>query len=74
MTVPMMRQITSLGYSSGSGYQVVELPYDGHQLSMVILLPDTGEFETFEASLDAPTLEAILGTLAYESVALTMPA
>ncbi len=73
VTVPMMRQTTSLGYASDSGYQVVELPYDGHQLSMVILLPDAGEFEAFEASLDATALEAILDTLTYQEVALTMP-
>jgi serpin B len=73
VAVPMMRQTTSLGYASDSGYQVVELPYDGHELSMVILLPDAGEFEAFEASLDAPTLEAILDTRAYQQVALSMP-
>jgi serpin B len=73
VSVPMMRQTTSLGYAREQGYQVVELPYDGHQLSMVILLPDAGELEAFEASLDAPVLEASLDALSYQSVALAMP-
>jgi len=40
VTVPMMMQSDSFGYAEGAGYQAVELPYDGRELSMVILLPD----------------------------------
>jgi serpin B len=73
VTVPMMRQTESLGYVQGEGYQAVELPYDGRELSMVILLPDAGQFEMFEGSLDAEQVDAILGDVAYRQVALTMP-
>jgi serpin B len=73
VSVPLMHGTSSFGYARGQGYQAVELPYDGHQLSMVILLPDAGEFEAFEATLDAPALETVLDGLAYESVALAMP-
>ncbi|MDD5093552.1 MAG: serpin family protein [Dehalococcoidia bacterium] len=73
VSVPMMRQAESLGYTSGEGYQAVELPYDGHELSMVILLPDTGNFKAFEASLSAESAETILDDLAYRKVALTLP-
>jgi serpin B len=71
--VPMMRQTESLGYAEGPGYQAVELPYDGHELSMVILLPEAGGFEAFEDGLDAGQVESILEGLAYRQVALTMP-
>mgnify|MGYP001148779518 CR=1 FL=1 len=71
--VPMMHQTTSFGYAEGEGYQAVELPYDGQELSMVILLPDAGEFETFEASLTDDWLSATLGRLDRRQVALTMP-
>ena len=37
--VPMMRQTESFGYASGTGYQAVELLYDGSEISMLILLP-----------------------------------
>ena len=73
VTVPMMMQAESLGYAEGDGYQAVELPYDGRELSMVILLPDTGEFEEFEDSLDADMVDTITNDLIYKEVALTMP-
>jgi serpin B len=73
ITVPMMHQTESFGYAEGESYQVVELPYDGHELSMVILLPEAGEFEPFEDSLDAERVNGILRDLAYRQVALTMP-
>ena len=53
VTVPMMKQTESFGYAEGEDYQAVELPYDVNELSMVILLPESGEFSTFESSLDS---------------------
>jgi serpin B len=73
VTVPMMRQNESLGYAEGAGYQVVELPYDGQEMSMVILLPAKGQFQAFESALDAARVEAILQELAPGQVALTVP-
>jgi len=73
VTVPMMRQTKSFGYAQGDGYQVVELPYDGRELSMVILLPQPGQFERFEGSLDAQWVNAIVEELEPGRVALTMP-
>jgi serpin B len=71
--VPMMRQTESFGYAEGEGYRAVELPYDGHELSMVVLLPDAGEFEGFEDTLDAGRVDAIVGDLSYRQVALALP-
>jgi serpin B len=73
VTVPMMHQTESFGYAEGEGYQAVELPYDGQELSMVILLPEAGEFEPFERSLDAGRVNGILEDLAHRQVALSMP-
>jgi len=73
VTVPMMRQTESFGYTEGDGYQAVELPYDGRELSMVILLPQAGQFEMFEGSLDAQRVDAIVKDLKSRRVALTMP-
>jgi serpin B len=72
-TVPMMSQTGSFGYTEGSGYQAVELPYDGNELSMVILLPEEGQLDGFESSLDAAQLEALLAGLVPKQVNLTMP-
>ncbi|HEY55224.1 MAG TPA: serpin family protein [Dehalococcoidia bacterium] len=73
VTVPMMRQAESFGYAEGSGYQAVELLYDGGELSMVILLPQAGDFEAFEESLDAQQVAEIIGNLELRQVALAMP-
>jgi serpin B len=73
VTVQMMRQEKFLAYAEGDGYQAVELPYDGRELSMVILLPQAGQFETFEKSLNAQRLDAVIKKLEPNQVALTMP-
>ena len=73
VTVPMMRRTATFGLAKGDGYQAVELPYDGSELSMVILLPGSGHFETFEGSLDAGLVRSITNGLFPTRVALTMP-
>ena len=71
--VPMMGQTESFGYAEGDGYQAVELPYDGGELSMVILLPASGNFKAFEDALNAQKLNAIMGSLENRGIRLTMP-
>jgi serpin B len=71
--VPMMKQTESFGYTEGEGYQVVELQYDGNELSMVILLPEAGQFQAFEEGLQAQQVDAIISDLQPTGVALTMP-
>jgi serpin B len=73
VSVPMMRQTTTYGYAEADGVQAVELPYDGRELAMVILLPQVDKFESFESSLDAERVDAILNSMVYREVALTMP-
>jgi serpin B len=73
VSVPMMKQTESFGYTEGEGYQAVELQYDGNELSMVILLPEAGQFEAFEETLDAQQVDAIISGLQPTGVALTMP-
>ena len=73
ITVPMMQQTKSFRYTEGDDYQAVELPYDGQELSMVILLPKAGQFRTFEEKLDQGLVKAIIRDLKMQEVALTMP-
>jgi serpin B len=73
VTVPMMRQTESFGYTQGEGYQAVELLYDGDELSMVILLPEDGQFEVFEEGLEADKVSDIISDLQFAEVTLTMP-
>jgi serpin B len=73
VTVPMMTQTESFGYAEGDDYQAVALPYDGHELSMVILLPRESRFETFESSMDYQVIKGIISDLGNQQVNLTMP-
>jgi serpin B len=73
INVPMMRQTESFGYTTGDGYQAVELQYDGGELSMVILLPDPGEYDSFEDQLNVENTNEIINRLQYTQVALAMP-
>jgi serpin B len=70
---PMMHQVESFAYAEGPDYQVVELPYDGHEIAMVILLPAQGRFEAVESSLDAGRVEAMLDGLAEREMSLALP-
>ena len=71
--VDMMSQEGFFGYVDGPDYQVVELPYDGKELSLVIFVPDRGSFRAFESSLTADEVANILTVLSYTDVNLTMP-
>jgi len=73
VSVPMMKQTEAFGYTEGEGYQAVELQYDGNELSMVILLPEAGNFEAFEEGLQAERFDAIINDLQPTGVTLTMP-
>jgi serpin B len=73
VSLPMMRQTESFGYASGEGYQAIELPYDGRELSMVILLPDSGNFRGFEEGLQGKQVDDIIKSLENTSLALSMP-
>jgi serpin B len=71
VSVPMMHQTKSLGYTAGDGYLAVELPYDGHELSMVVIMPD--DLASFEASLSGEQAAGIVDSLRYQQVSLAMP-
>jgi len=73
VAVPMMGQTENFGYTEGEGYQAAELPYDGRELSMVILLPKTDNFKSFEGSLDYQRMDSLIKALEYRRVNLTMP-
>jgi len=73
VTVPMMTQELVLAYHRGTDFTAVEMPYDGNELSMLLLLPDTGSFTTFEASLSSGMFNTILAESQANNVSLIMP-
>lgn len=74
VTVPMMTSgKTANQYFKGSDYTAVSLPYRGSQVEMIIVLPDTGNFQNFEKEFDSAKLEEVLNSLSGSAVDLTLP-
>ncbi len=72
-TRQMSEQLYGLPYAAGDGYQAVELPYQGNTAAMDLIVPDSGKFGDFEASLDAQKLDSILGSMAPTTLKLALP-
>jgi serpin B len=60
-------------YGLGSGHVSLELPFDGDELSMVLIVPDPGTWKSFQQALTPSVLDAALGQLAPQEVELQMP-
>jgi serpin B len=71
ISVPTLHQVHERGYGAGEGYRAAELPYDGGQLSMVVVVPD--DLASFEASLDAQRIDAIVESISTHLLDLTLP-
>ena len=71
--VPMMQTEADIGYAAGDGYVAVDLPYEGYELSMTLLVPDRGRFAEFEESLDAALVDRIVADLVIRPVELDLP-
>ncbi len=71
--VPMMRTSEDFGYAARDGYQAVDLPYLGHELSMTVIVPDWGRFREFEESLDSALVDLIMADLGSRYVTLDLP-
>jgi serpin B len=50
-------------YYDAVGHTAVALPYEGEECSMVVILPDEGNFESFEAALTPAKVDTILDGL-----------
>ncbi len=79
VTASMMFQSLSFPYASGEGWQAVELPYlrddpSRGELSMLLIVPETGRFAEVESRLGAGLIDEAVGQLATgPEVILRMP-
>jgi serpin B len=74
VTVPIMfTEFGSVPYARGPDWRAVELPFEGEELSMLVVLPDPGEFTSFEATLDLEGLDGVLDSIEDSWVVVAMP-
>lgn len=73
VTVPMMGQGMYIPYTSGDGYQAVELPYAGNSAAMTIIVPDQGRFAEVESSLSYEEVSGMHASMEQTSLVLRMP-
>jgi len=72
VTVPLMHQLLVADHAAGDGWQAVDLPYAGGELSMLVVVPDGGRFEDIEGEAAGLFGEA-RADLASTDVQLTLP-
>jgi serpin B len=71
--VDLMRLVGPLRYAAGDGWQAVELPYAGRELSMMAIVPDQGRFDEIESTLSTAQLDVIQTELTGIRVNLRFP-
>jgi len=74
VTVPLMNDRADFKYLDQAEFQALELPYEGKDLSMVVLLPrKVGDLAGFEEHLTAAKLAEWLPKMQSREVAVTLP-
>jgi serpin B len=74
VTAPLMHQTDAFGYAEFPDLQVLELPYTGNDVSMVVLLPrDADGLGKLEEQLTAPKLTAWTTNLERQQVQVFLP-
>ena len=73
VTVPMMKQTSWFSFMFEDNFQTVELPYVGEDTRMLIIMPDEGTFDDFEATFDEEQFSEIRHTFGVSELHLYMP-
>ena len=71
VSVEMMSKVGYYHRTERADYRSIELPYDGRELSMLIIVPD--DLTTFEKQLSIEQLNRIINQLRPERTALRFP-
>jgi serpin B len=72
VSVPLMRQKGEFRYAEDDEAQILELPYVGKDLAMLVMLPQ-GNFAAFEAGLTAERIRDWQGRLTEQEVEVIIP-
>ena len=69
----MMSMNAELPFLWTQDYSAIELPYSGEDLSMVIILPSTENFNEIESSLDKSMVDDIVDRMTETELAIILP-
>jgi serpin B len=69
----MMQGSVGARWAEGDGWQMADLPYDGGNLVMTVLLPEAGRFEEVRAKLTGSFLAQADAGAEQHSVAVSLP-
>jgi serpin B len=75
-TVQMMNQAGGFGYyaqSGANGFQAVDLPYQGNNLDMVVILPTDPNLADFQSTLTPALFSQITSNLAMSYISVALP-
>ncbi len=72
-SVPLMHGWVEMPYAEGADYQAADIPYDGDEVAMLVIVPKAGQLASFESTLDAAKLGAIVAAEQGRGVTLTLP-
>ena len=72
-SVLTMRGEGYFGYYDGAGYLALRLPYKGDCVSMLVLLPDEGNYSSFEDSLSGKYITSIYDSLETTRIFVGLP-
>lgn len=68
-----MNSTLGLNYATGTGWAAVDLPYYGGSLVMTAILPDSGQFDTVKASLNAAWFASFDAAVQQQQVGVGLP-
>jgi serpin B len=74
VAVPLMHLRTRAGYLRADGFAVLDLPYAGDTLSLLVMLPDANDgLRALEVSLSAAVLDDVVAHLEQQPVVVQLP-
>ncbi len=73
VSVPMMSAEDNAMLWSGAGWNAASLTYSGADTSMILVVPDAGTFDSFEAALTADGLIAMIAPAQQATGGLSIP-
>jgi serpin B len=72
-TTYMNADLANLPALQGTNFKAVSLPYADKRLSLVVVVPNAGQFTQVESTLDATALATLVAGMTARTVAISLP-